>query len=265
MLFMVLSIIMEDLPFDKLKEEINTRVIGRNIFYYSSLPSTMDTAREKARQGALEGTIIIADEQTAGRGRLKRQWLAPKGNIALSIILRPQNASLPYLIMIASLTASRSIESVSGYKTQIKWPNDILIDGKKICGILIENEFKGNHVHFCIIGIGINVTLKVSSHKEIAETAVSLAAKQINDLRLKLIKALLVEFDKLYLQLPDHDKIYKTWCKKLVTLGKKVKATSGKQIIEGTAEDVDESGALLIRDIHGDLVKVVAGDVTLRE
>jgi BirA family biotin operon repressor/biotin-[acetyl-CoA-carboxylase] ligase len=262
--FMLLSIIMEELSANKITEGLKTKRMGQKVVYYPTLPSTMDTAREKARQGEEEGTVVIAGEQTAGRGRLKRSWLTPEGNIALSILLRPANASLPYLIMIASLAAARSIESVSGQTTQIKWPNDVLIDGKKICGILIENELKGNKVDFSIIGIGINVALKVTDHKEIADTATSLTTKQNDDLRLKLIKALLQEFDKLYFQLPDGKAIYEAWRRKLLTLGKSVKATWGKQVIEGTAEDVDENGALLIRDVHGDLVKVVAGDVSLR-
>jgi BirA family biotin operon repressor/biotin-[acetyl-CoA-carboxylase] ligase len=247
-----------------IKKNLRTRTIGKNIIYYPTLPSTMDTAREKALQGAEEGTVIITDEQTAGRGRLKRSWLTPKGNIALSIILRPANVSLPYLIMIASLAAARSIVSVSMEKTQIKWPNDILIGGKKVCGILIENEFKGNKVDFSVIGIGINVALNPSDHEEIAETATSLTAKQNSDLRIKLIRALLLEFDNLYLLLPEGKTIYDAWREKLVTLGKRVKAAWGTQVIEGTAEAVDESGALLIRDVHGAMVKVVGGDVTLR-
>ena len=256
---------MEKPSLNDLSKLLKTRRIGQEAVYYPTLPSTMDAAREKARLGAAEGTVIIAGEQTAGRGRLKRRWLTPEGNIALSIILRPDNASLPYLIMIASLAAARSIETVAGQKTQIKWPNDILIAGKKVCGILIENELKGNKVDFSITGIGINVDLNPADHQDIAETAASLAAKQNDDLRLDLIKALLQEFDILYLQLPDGKPIFEAWRRKLVTLGQEVKATWGKQVIEGMAEDVDESGALLIRDAHGDLIKVVAGDVTLRE
>jgi BirA family transcriptional regulator, biotin operon repressor / biotin---[acetyl-CoA-carboxylase] ligase len=244
-------------------KSLKTRCIGRKIFYFDSLSSTMDTAREEAHKGAAEGTVIIAGEQTAGRGRLQRAWLSPQGNIALSIILRPEIASLPYLIMIASLAVARSIETVTGQETQIKWPNDVLIGGKKVCGILIENELKGNKADFCIVGIGVNVSLNVSDHDEIAETAISLKGK--DDLRVTIIRQLLVEFDKLYRQLPNGKPIFEGWRNKLVTLGKKVKATWGQQVIEGTAETVEESGALLIRDAHGELVKVVAGDVTLRE
>ena len=133
--------------------------------------------------------MIIAGEQTEGRGRLKRTWLSPAGNIALSIILYPDINSLPYLIMIASLAAVKSIESVTGLKTQIKWPNDILIDGKKVGGILIENEVRGNKVAYSIVGIGINVALNVADYNEIAATATSLKDESGKvDLRMKIIQ-----------------------------------------------------------------------------
>jgi BirA family transcriptional regulator, biotin operon repressor / biotin---[acetyl-CoA-carboxylase] ligase len=244
---------------------LNTQRIGREVFYYPSLPSTMDTAREKARNRAPEGAVIIAGEQTAGRGRLKRTWLSPEGNIALSIILRPDVNALTYLIMIASLAVSRSIEAVTGQQTQIKWPNDVLIGGKKVCGILIENEIKGNKVDFSIIGIGINTDLKITGYHEIAGTAISLQAQPHDELRLKLIQRLLREFETLYFSLPDGKPIFEAWRTKLVTLGQHVKATWGTQVTEGVAEDVDENGALTIREADGRLTKVVAGDVTLRE
>jgi BirA family transcriptional regulator, biotin operon repressor / biotin---[acetyl-CoA-carboxylase] ligase len=248
-----------------LKKDLKTTVIGREILYYSTLPSTMDTARDKARSGAPEGTVIIAGEQTAGRGRLKRSWISPVGNVALSIILRPDTTGLRFLIMIASLAAAHAINAVTGQKAQIKWPNDVLINGKKVCGILIENEFMGSKIAFTIIGIGINTDLKVTDHTEISESAASLKAPRDTDMRIAVIKSLLTEFDQLYAQFPDGASIYHDWRANLVTLGKKVKATWGQDIIEGMAEDVDEDGALWIREADGKLTRVVAGDVTLKE
>ncbi|MDD5338895.1 MAG: biotin--[acetyl-CoA-carboxylase] ligase [Dehalococcoidales bacterium] len=242
-----------------IKTGLKTRFIGREIIYLPSVTSTMDAARDEALNGAAEGTVIIAGEQTAGRGRLKRRWLAPEGNISLSIVLHPDTKNLPYLIMIASLAVVKSIKRTAGAAGQIKWPNDVLIDGKKVCGILIENEMRGNNVAYSVMGIGINVSLKVNDYNEIAQTATSLFAD-----RIVLIRALLEEFDVLYQKLPDGNVIYKDWRNNLVTLGKKVKATWGKQIIEGVAENVDEDGALIIRGEDGTLTKVVAGDVTLQ-
>jgi BirA family biotin operon repressor/biotin-[acetyl-CoA-carboxylase] ligase len=225
----------------------------------------MDTARQMARQGATDGTIIIAGEQTAGKGRMKRSWLSPRGNIALSIVLYPDIPSLPYLIMIASLAVVHAIETVTGVKAQIKWPNDVLIDGKKVCGILIENQVNGNKVAYSIVGIGINVDLNTADYPEISSTSISLDSKSVPDLRIKIIRSLLAEFERLYLKLPDGRLIYEAWYSQLFTLGKKVRATTGTKIIEGLADSVDETGALSIRKPDGTLVKVVAGDVTLRE
>ena len=248
------------IPF-RIIEGLNTRCVGQEIVYYPTIPSTMDAAREKARHGALEGTVIIAGEQTAGRGRLMREWISPQGNIALSIILKPDIVSLPYLIMVASLAAARSIFNVTRQKAQIKWPNDVLIGGKKVCGILIENELKGNKVDFSVIGIGINTNPKVVENTEIIETATSLD----DTVRVELIQALLTEFENLYSTLPDGKAIFDKWRNRLVTIGKKVKATWGPEVITGIAEDVDETGALTIRGEDGKLTKVVAGDVTLKE
>jgi BirA family biotin operon repressor/biotin-[acetyl-CoA-carboxylase] ligase len=245
---------------------LKTALIGRNIIYHPILASTMDTARLEARRGVPEGTVIIAGEQTGGRGRLRRAWLSPPGNVALSIVLYPRAGSLPYLTMIASLAAARAIESVADLKTQLKWPNDVLIDGKKIAGILVENEMKGKKVAFSIVGIGINIDLNVAGYSEISGTAASLKSGSTKGgLRLKTIRALLTEFDRLYRQLPDGRPIFEAWHEKLITLGKKVRAVSGVQNIEGIAESVDETGALMIRRSDGSLISVIAGDVTLRD
>jgi BirA family biotin operon repressor/biotin-[acetyl-CoA-carboxylase] ligase len=248
-----------------IKRSLKTDFIGRKIYYYPVLPSTMDTAREMARQKTEEGTVIIAGEQTAGRGRLKRTWLSPPGNIALSIILYPGTAGLPYLTMIASLATAKAIEVVAGKKAEIKWPNDILIGGKKSGGILIENEIKKDRVEYSLIGMGININLEVKAYPEIAAIATSLDNNKGSDRRAEIIRALLTEFERLYINLPDGKSIYTAWREKLVTLGKRVRATSTAGIIEGIAESVDETGALMIREANGEIKRVIAGDVTLRE
>jgi len=256
----------QNLSISSIKAGLTTRFIGQNINYYPSLNSTMEVARKEARRGAANGTVIIAGEQTAGRGRLKRAWFTPGGNIALSIILYPEAAGLPYLIMIASLAAAYAIESVTGLDAQIKWPNDILIKEKKVAGILIENEVKGDRVAYAIIGIGINVALRPDTISEIATIATSLETelgKQVS--KEEIIINLLTGFERLYLKLPDTEVIFKAWRDRLVTLGKQVRAHWRENIIEGLAESVDESGALMIRLADGSLTQVVAGDVTLRE
>ncbi len=246
---------------------LKTSIIGQRVIYHPSLPSTMDAAREEASRGTAEGTVIITGEQTEGRGRQQRAWLSPAGNIALSIVLYPDIASLPYLVMIASLAVTRSIEEVTDLKTQIKWPNDILLNGKKVSGILIENEVKGNKVLYAAVGIGINVNMKTSGVAEISARATSLKNELDRSvLRADIIRSLLSEFERMYLLLPaGGESIFQAWQDRLWTLGKAVAVTSGDNVLDGVAESVDENGALLLRTADGSLIKVVAGDVTLRE
>ncbi len=251
---------------ETITEGLKTRFIGQRVLYYPSLTSTMEIARQAVGQGVEEGTVVIADEQTAGKGRLKRTWLAPRGNIALSVILHPRISHLPSMIMLASLAVAHSIEDVTGLKTQIKWPNDILINGKKVCGILIENEFLGNTLTAAIIGIGIDVNLRLADYPEIQSIATSLSDEFGREVsRLNLIRSLLVEMERLYLTLSTGGSLFDEWRDSLVTLGKKVRVTGADTVYEGIAESVDRDGSLLLMGRDGKLTRIVAGDVTLRE
>ncbi len=233
-----------------------TRFIGQEITCYPSLPSTNDMAKHKAQEGAKEGTVIVAEEQTAGRGRIKRRWLSPRGSIALSIILYPPLDYLPSLIMVASLAVTRSIEQVTGLKAQIKWPNDVLVNGKKICGILVESDVRGNKVDYAVIGIGINVNLRLSDFPRIAPMATSLSRELGRDVsRRDMVQGLLAQAEELYLALAAGDSVFRQWRDNLVTLGKKVQVSSGEATCRGIAESVAADG---------NLIKIVAGDVTLR-
>jgi len=243
-----------------------TRFIGQKVIYHPRLTSTMALARQAARQGAAEGTVVVADEQTAGKGRLKRLWLSPRGSLALSIILYPDMSYLPYLMMLASLAVVHSIKAITGLKAQLKWPNDVLIDDKKVCGILIESDLRGNTVAYAIIGIGINTNFRLTDFPEILPHATSLAdelGKEIS--RLAVIRHLLVETERLYLALPDGDPIYREWRDKLVTIGRRVQVKSGETLLKGIAESVARDGSLLLRHSDGSVTSVVAGDVTLRD
>lgn len=254
-----------DLSPASIATNLGTRFLGQRVICYRRLTSTMEVARQEAKQGTAEGTVIIAGEQTAGRGRTRRKWLSPEGGIALSIILYPDVSYLPSLIMLASLAVVYSIEAVTGLKCGIKWPNDVLIKGKKICGILIESDVRQNKVDYTIIGIGINVNLRLSGFPEISETATSLSDELRRDVsRLVVVRRLLVEVEKLYLTLQAGGSIYEAWRDNLVMLGKQVHVTEGKTVHEGIAESVARDGSLLLRQSDGRLVKMVAGDVTLR-
>ncbi len=247
-------------------DNLGTRFIGQRILYYPKLPSTMDTAKGEAQKGAAEGTVVIAEEQTSGKGRMQRAWLSPQGSIALSIILHPKLAHLSSLTMVVSLAVAHCIEQVTGLKSQIKWPNDVLVNGKKVCGILIESDVRGNTVDYAIIGIGINVNLRLSDFPEIPPTATSLShelGKKVS--RLDMIRRLLVETERLYLALSAGESVYQEWRNRLVTLGKKVQIKSSETTYKGIAESVASDGSLLLRQPDGSLIKIVAGDVTLRQ
>jgi len=234
-----------------------TRFIGQEVTCYPGLPST---------NGAKEGTVIVAEEQTAGRGRIKRRWLSPRGSIALSIILYPPLAYLPSLIMVASLAVARSIEQVTGLKAQLKWPNDVLVNGKKVCGILVESDVRGDKVDCAVIGIGININLKLSEFPQIAPMATSLSQELGREVsRREVVQSLLAQAEKLYLALADGDSVFKQWRDRLATLGKKVQVSSEEATYKGTAESVAPDGSLLLRQPDGSLLKIVAGDVTLRQ
>ncbi len=246
--------------------ELETRFVGQRVIYYPSLTSTMGVARREAQQGAAEGTVIITDEQTAGRGRLGRVWLSPRGSIALSIILYPSLSHLPSLIMLASLAVVHTIEAVTGLKSQTKWPNDVLVNGRKVCGILIESDVQGDAVNYAIIGIGINANLKLADFPEIPPIATSLSDELGRDVsRLSIIRCLLVETERVYLALSAGGSIYEEWRDSLVTLGRRVRVKTGEAIYEATAESVARDGSLLLRGPDGNLTRIVSGDVTLRD
>lgn len=258
--------IMDVLSAEKITSGLETRFIGRRVIHFPSLGSTMEAAGREAGRGAAEGTVVIAGEQTGGRGRVKRLWLSPKGSVSLSVVLYPAMAQLPYLVMLASVAVAQSIEAVAGLKTQLKWPNDVLIGGKKVCGILIENELKGDSVSWAAIGIGINANIKVSDFPEIADAATSLSDEMGKDVsRVEIVRRLLVVLEKLYLELGDGAQIYNEWRKRLITLGRRVRVVSGEKVLQGIAEDVSRDGSLMLKHDDGSISHVVAGDVILRD
>jgi BirA family biotin operon repressor/biotin-[acetyl-CoA-carboxylase] ligase len=244
--------------------KLETEFIGHKVLAYPSLTSTNDIAKSEAKKGAREGTVVIAEEQTAGRGRIKRAWLSPRGSIALSVILHPTPAQLPSLIMVASLAVARCIDGL-GLKAQIKWPNDVLVNDKKVCGILIESDLKGDTVDYAVIGLGLNVNLDPTDFPDITDSATSLAHEVGKELsRRELIRCLLAEIEKLYLALPEGDSVFEEWQRRLGTLGKEVELITDRSRIQGVAESVARDGSLLLRQPDGKRLKVVAGDIRLR-
>jgi len=254
-------------PFDvtRFRELLRTEAFGRNLIFEPSVASTMDVARDAAKHGAVEGTVAMADEQTSGRGRLGRSWVTPPAlNLPPTIVLRPPRSVLREIAMIAPLAVVHAVAEISGLRADIKWPNDVLIGGKKLAGILIETDWNGDDA-VVLVGTGINVNFDPREHDEIRDVATSLKAETGRDAdREALLAAYLRHFEQLHNAAKGGDSAHGRWRERLVTLGQRVRASWPGGSAEGIAEDADEDGALLVRTEGGELARVEAGDVTLR-
>lgn len=251
-------------PEHGLDQYLLTRFIGRPSYYFKSITSTMEEAKQLAKTGVSEGTVVYADEQTLGRGRQGRAWLSPQGSIAISIVLRPSIHLLPQLIMIASVAIVRTLKAVAGIEADIKWPNDVLVKGKKVCGILIENELRGTEINFSVIGIGLNVNFNVLSYPEIIELATSISHEVGHDVcKTGVISSVLLDIERLYVNAQAGIHPYKEWETHMETLGKRIRINVGGVVKEGVAENVTPNGNLMLRHVDGTLSEISVGDVTV--
>lgn len=243
----------------------DTSFAGWHIQYFPCLGSTMDTAREAALAGAADKTVVLAGEQTSGRGRLKREWLSPRGCLTFSLILYPETRHLPGLVMVAALAAADTVTALAPVKAGLKWPNDVLVGGKKISGILAETGMTPETQNYAVVGIGLNVNMDPAVYLEISATATSLSVEAGRDLpRAAVLRTLLTRFERWYGALLDGAPVFESWRTRLTTLGKAVRVLVGDEFYEGVAEDVAPDGALLLRLEGGRLMKMPAGDVTLK-
>lgn len=243
-----------------------TRNIGRRILVFSNVSSTMDMARQEVLKNTPEGTAIVAEKQTEGRGRLKRVWRTPEGNIAVSIVLYPPREYMYSLIMLASLAVLNSIQKTTKLTCYLKWPNDVLIKNKKVCGILIETKASINKLDYAILGIGINVNMKLAEYPDLQPVATSLAdelGKPVS--RVRLLRQLFTELEKLYFDMHSGISLFPEWRKNLTTIGQSVRVQSSDNILEGIADTVLEDGSLMLKCDDGSLRKITIGDVSLRE
>ncbi|PKM81393.1 MAG: biotin--[acetyl-CoA-carboxylase] ligase [Firmicutes bacterium HGW-Firmicutes-14] len=250
---------------------LRTELIGKKIVYCESVDSTNNLARTLAQEGSPDGTVVIAEEQTGGRGRMGRSWYSPPGQgIWFTLILRPpvNPADAAKITMVSAVAAARGIREYTGLAAGIKWPNDILLSGRKAVGILTEMNAEIDRVNYLVVGIGININVdrgQVSS--ELAAALASLEEEAGRHLsRIELLAAILNDLDRLYREFIDGNfsQILIEWRKMSVTLGKLVKVTSLHDTDEGLAFDVDEEGALLLRKKDGSVRRILAGDVSLR-
>jgi BirA family biotin operon repressor/biotin-[acetyl-CoA-carboxylase] ligase len=252
---------------EEIKAGLRTSLLGRRIAYHRELTSTQDAARSLAAQVADEGTIVIAETQVAGRGRIGRAWASPPGGIYLSIILRPDIEPSEALgfPLIAGVAVAQAIEQLTGLKPQLKWPNDIIVAGRKAGGILTEMSAEMDRINYIILGIGVNVnTERAHFPEEIEGIATSLrteCGKEVS--RVQLVQGILAELESLYqvFQVSGFEPIRERWKARSCTIGARVSIRGAREQVEGEAIDIDEDGALILRKAGGALERVVAGDV----
>jgi len=252
---------------EELSKGLDTSIVGRKFFVFDTIDSTNACARTLGDAGTAEGAVVVADFQTSGRGRLGRTWIAEPGeSLLLSVLLRPRvsiaNAGL--LTLFASVGIARAIERHIDEPVECKWPNDLLVRGKKFCGILLENLFQKTEVSYAVIGAGINVNQK-KFPAEIASRGTSLAIETGRTFdRKKLLQAVLTELDTLYppVQEGDFDAIVPEWIKRCTMFGKPVTVEQDNHTMSGIARRLNHDAGLVIETGTG-LQTVYAGDVSV--
>lgn len=246
-----------------------TKWIGKDTLCYETIDSTNAQAKRLAEAGYGDGTLIVADHQEAGRGRRGRSWETPAGtNIAMSLLLKPEinpnNASM--ITLVAALAVSKAITQITGESAPIKWPNDIVMNGKKVCGILTEMSAQFDYVNHIVVGIGINVNIE-SFPDEIAEIATSLrieTGKMIS--RAELIEAVWEQFEEVYevyLQTQDLRNLVKEYDARLINMHRNVKVLDPKEPFEGRAMGITPRGELMV-DTWESRKLVSSGEVSVR-
>ena len=257
-------------PDKMLPDEIRSRLhggpFGSDIVAYQQTASTNDVAYALAQKGAAEGTVVVAEAQTKGRGRMRRIWDSPEGmGIYASLVLRPalSPSDVGRVTIMSAVSACCTIAAYSGLAAQIKWPNDVFINGKKVCGILTEMNAEQDQVHFVVMGIGINVNTPL---RALPPEATSLKAEGGRAFsRVELLSALLMRLESDYRLLTSGKfaTITAEWRSRSLTLGKRVSFRTNHGIVEGQAMDIDERGALIVREDSGFLHHCISGDVAL--
>jgi BirA family transcriptional regulator, biotin operon repressor / biotin---[acetyl-CoA-carboxylase] ligase len=259
---------------ESVRSHLNTLLLGNRIALHQQVGSTNDLAREAGRNGEPEGLVILAEEQVRGRGRLGRSWIAPPGSsILCSVLLRPRFPTeyAFYLTIATSLAIWRGIRVLGSGITNpsplipsIKWPNDVLLNGRKVSGILCESEFAGGEWAFAIIGFGINANLDTDQLGELRHAATSLSTELGRDIdRAAFLARVLGELEGLYLAMQNGQfrTVFNEWAGALETVGKRVSVRDTSHVVSGLAMRIDSDGALVIRTDGGVEERVLAGEL----
>ncbi len=254
----------------EIARHLKTAALGRAIEYRPSVDSTNDLAKSLAKEGALEGLVVVAEEQVAGKGRRGRSWSSPFGEgVWSSTILRPAFSpyDAPKMALVAALATARAIDECTTLEASVKWPNDVLVSGRKVCGILVEMDAEIDQVRYLVVGVGINANVRETAiPKEARESATSLKAelgKPVN--RSRLLAALLNHLEPLYLRMQREGfgDILGELRERTHTLGRPVRVIESDGAWDGFARDIARDGALLVETADGDVRSVYAAEVSV--
>jgi BirA family biotin operon repressor/biotin-[acetyl-CoA-carboxylase] ligase len=229
------------------------------IIYHAELNSTMDAAKQLARNGCPDFTTVIAGRQTSGRGRLNRQWFSDEGGLYFTVVLRPD---LPPVLsfrvsFLASLTLARTLNEMFGVDVRVKWPNDLLVDERKICGMLSELEAEADRVAFINVGIGINVNNDPSGIEPAATSLKAILGRKVS---IKDIVARYLDAFEQRMQTTAYDHVIEEWKAYTVTINREVRVVTTRDVFTGKAVDVDDNGALVLKCADGSVQKILYGD-----
>ncbi|WP_145408864.1 biotin--[acetyl-CoA-carboxylase] ligase [Paenibacillus xylanexedens] len=249
---------------------LQTKVFGRKAVILQSTSSTQADVQQLADEGVSEGAVVLAEEQTSGRGRYGRSWYSPPGKgIWMSILLRPQQPlrNTPQLTLLTGLAVCRAIRSFTGVDAGIKWPNDVLVNGRKVCGILMESALEDHELRYCIAGIGVDVNFDKQDYpEELSAIATSLqieTGKSVD--RTLLTAAILTELEQLYdmYQKQGFNVIAALWEALSVSLHRDIEVSNAQGVVEGIAMGIDSSGALIVQKKDGERMTVFSGEISL--
>lgn len=260
----------------EIKYKMSTNLIGNEVMFFETLDSTNTYAKILAQKEFENGTVIVADQQNMGRGRLGRTWSSVKGKgIWMSILLKPD--IIPSKIQIITLAAAvsivRAIKELYNLEVKIKWPNDILLDGKKLSGILTEMSCSIEEINYLVLGIGININhISDDFPFELRDIATSIRKYYYEKFnidkifsRSDIIKKVLISFEEIYKLITEKefDVIINEWRVNSCTLGKKIEVNDFSKKISGIALDIDDEGRLIFKKENGEIINILSGEVSL--
>jgi BirA family biotin operon repressor/biotin-[acetyl-CoA-carboxylase] ligase len=252
-----------------IKDHLHTKWLGQNVIYYEETDSSNNKAKQLGEEGEKDGTVVVVDRQTAGKGRRGKNWISPAGNCYFSILLYPDvrvdRASM--VTLVAAIAVSEAVREVTGIDTRIKWPNDVVAGGKKICGILTESSTDMEYIQYVVVGIGINCNQK-EFENEIKDMATSISLETGKDVeRAKLLAKVFEHFERyytLYLETEDLSKLYDRYNELLINKDRDVKIIENGRERIMKAIGINEVGALIVEDSDGRQETVISGEVSVR-